>query len=160
MRHWGKSKDGGVGLARKIAMEVKTVNAAKKYFTSQEIKDLESEITNARDDLNSYVKTKRDNITSNTMLFDKGISEATARRDASLEQAETFFTEEILRIDKAINLVNQNKNEEVNDFLNAYADRQKVFNSILLNKLEGFFNDLQWSLDLNPYNTAFETIEI
>ena len=46
------------------------------------------------------------------------------------------------------------------DFLEMFADKKNVFESILLNKLEGFFNDLQWSLDLNPYNTAFETIEI
>ena len=44
------------------------------------------------------------------------------------------------------------------DFLEMFADRKNVFESILLNKLEGFFNDLQWSLDLNPYNTAFETM--
>mgnify|MGYP003634698106 FL=1 len=50
--------------------------------------------------------------------------------------------------------------EKVNDFLNAYADRQKVFNSILLNKLEGFFSDLQWSLDLNPYTNALASFEI
>ena len=50
--------------------------------------------------------------------------------------------------------------EKVNDFLNAYADRQKVFNSILLNKLEGFFIDLQWSLDLNPYTNALASFEI
>jgi DNA polymerase elongation subunit (family B) len=40
--------------------------------------------------------------------------------------------------------------EKVQEFLDRYADRQKVFDSILLNKLEGFFSDLQWSLDLNP----------
>ena len=50
--------------------------------------------------------------------------------------------------------------EKVNDFLHAYADTQKVFNSILLNKLEGFFSDLQWSLDLNPYTNALASFEI
>jgi len=50
--------------------------------------------------------------------------------------------------------------EKINDFLNAYADRQKVFDSILLNKLEGFFSDLQWSLDLNPYTNALASFEI
>ena len=49
--------------------------------------------------------------------------------------------------------------EKVNDFL-GYADRQKVFDSILLNKLEGFFSDLQWSLDLNPYTNALASFEI
>jgi len=50
--------------------------------------------------------------------------------------------------------------EKIQDFLNAYADRQKVFDSILLNKLEGFFSDLQWSLDLNPYTNALSSFEI
>ena len=50
--------------------------------------------------------------------------------------------------------------EKVNDFLERYADRQKVFDSILLNKLEGFFSDLQWSLDLNPYTNALTSFEI
>jgi len=30
----------------------------------------------------------------------------------------------------------------------------------LLNKLEGFFSDLQWSLDLNPYKNQFNFFEI
>jgi len=50
--------------------------------------------------------------------------------------------------------------DKVQSFLDAYADRQKVFDSILLNKLEGFFSDLQWSLDLNPYTNALASFEI
>jgi DNA polymerase elongation subunit (family B) len=50
--------------------------------------------------------------------------------------------------------------EKVVDFLERYADRQKVFDSILLNKLEGFFSDLQWSLELNPYTNALASFEI
>ena len=50
--------------------------------------------------------------------------------------------------------------EKVNDFLERYADRQKVFDSILLNKLSGFFSDLSWSLDLNPYTNALASFEI
>ena len=50
--------------------------------------------------------------------------------------------------------------EKVQEFLDRYADRQKVFDSILLNKLEGFFSDLQWSLDLNPYTNALSSFEI
>lgn len=50
--------------------------------------------------------------------------------------------------------------EKINTFLEAYADRQKIFDSILLNKLEGFISDVGWSLDLNPYVNAFETFEI
>ena len=50
--------------------------------------------------------------------------------------------------------------DKIVDFLDAYADRQKVFDSILLNKLEGFFSDLGWSLDLNPYVNALKSFEI
>jgi DNA polymerase elongation subunit (family B) len=50
--------------------------------------------------------------------------------------------------------------EKINDFLETYADRQKVFDSILLNKLEGFFSDLSWELNLNPYLNIFESFEI
>ena len=50
--------------------------------------------------------------------------------------------------------------EKIQNFLDVYADRQKVFESILLNKLEGFHNDLGWSLDLNPYVNALKSFEI
>ena len=50
--------------------------------------------------------------------------------------------------------------DKIQDFLNMYADRKKVFESILLNKLEGFFNDLEWSLDLNPHLNALSNFEI
>jgi len=50
--------------------------------------------------------------------------------------------------------------DKIVDFLDTYADRQKVFNSILLNKLEGFFSDLGWSLNLNPYVNALKSFEI
>jgi len=46
------------------------------------------------------------------------------------------------------------------EFLDMFADRKNVFESILLNKLEGFFTDLEWKLDLNPFNSAFETIKV
>lgn len=50
--------------------------------------------------------------------------------------------------------------DKIVEFLNQYADRQKVFDSILLNKLEGFFSDLGWSLDLNPHLNALSSFEI
>ena len=50
--------------------------------------------------------------------------------------------------------------EKISDFLERYADRQKVFDSILLNKLSGFFSDLSWELDLNPYVNALASFEI
>jgi DNA polymerase elongation subunit (family B) len=50
--------------------------------------------------------------------------------------------------------------DKIQDFLNKYANRRMVFESILLNKLEGFFSDLSWSLDLNPYKNQFNFFEI
>ena len=50
--------------------------------------------------------------------------------------------------------------DKIIDFLDTYADRQKVFDSILLNKLEGFFSDLGWSLNFNPYVNALKSFEI
>jgi hypothetical protein len=44
---------------------------------------------------------------------------------------------------------------KIRDFIEMYADRKKVFESILLNKLEGFYNDLEWRLSLNPYINQF-----
>ena len=49
---------------------------------------------------------------------------------------------------------------KIKEFLEKFADRQKVFESILLNKLEGFFSDLGWSLNLNPYVNALKSFEI
>tara|TARA_Y100000296_G_C5134002_1_gene237161 strand:+ start:140 stop:1129 length:990 start_codon:yes stop_codon:yes gene_type:complete len=45
--------------------------------------------------------------------------------------------------------------EKIRIFLEEYADREKVFESILLNKLENFYNDLGWVLNLNPYINKF-----
>jgi hypothetical protein len=40
-----------------------------------------------------------------------------------------------------------------------YADRNKIFESILLNKLENFYDDLGWRLNLNPYMDHFFNFE-
>ena len=45
--------------------------------------------------------------------------------------------------------------KKLKDFLEEYADRKKIFESILLNKLEGFYSDLGWNLNLNPYINKF-----
>ena len=45
--------------------------------------------------------------------------------------------------------------EKINTFIEQYADRKKVFESILLNKIEGFYSDMQWNLRLNPYINQF-----
>jgi hypothetical protein len=48
--------------------------------------------------------------------------------------------------------------EKIRIFMEQYADRKKIFESILLNKLEGFYNDLGWTLNLNPYQQIFFNI--
>jgi hypothetical protein len=48
--------------------------------------------------------------------------------------------------------------EKIRTFMEQYADRKKIFESILLNKLEGFYNDLGWELNLNPYQQIFFNI--
>jgi hypothetical protein len=50
--------------------------------------------------------------------------------------------------------------DKIKEFLNTYAHKQQVFDSILLNKLEGFFSDLGWSLDLNPHISLLSSYEI
>jgi len=45
--------------------------------------------------------------------------------------------------------------EKIRTFIEENADRKKIFDSILLNKLEGFYNDLDWNLNLNPYKDMF-----
>jgi|TARA_R110000822_G_scaffold4388_3_gene18843 DNA polymerase elongation subunit (family B) len=45
--------------------------------------------------------------------------------------------------------------EKIHTFIEKYADREKIFESILLNKLEGFYSDLGWNLNLNPYKDIF-----
>ena len=45
--------------------------------------------------------------------------------------------------------------DKIRDFLNRFADKEKVFETILLNKLEGFYSDLGWKLSTNPYVNQF-----
>jgi DNA polymerase elongation subunit (family B) len=45
--------------------------------------------------------------------------------------------------------------DKIRDFLNRFADKEKVFDTILLNKLEGFYSDLGWRLTTNPYVNQF-----
>jgi hypothetical protein len=56
---------------------------------------------------------------------------------------------------EALSFLDYNIPDKINDFLEKYADRQKIFDSILLNKLEGFYDDLGWRLNLNPYTDMF-----
>lgn len=45
--------------------------------------------------------------------------------------------------------------EKIRTLLDDYADKHKSFESILESKLEGFYHDLGWSLNLNPYRNMF-----
>jgi len=45
--------------------------------------------------------------------------------------------------------------DKIRTLLNDYADKHKSFESILESKLEGFYHDLGWSLNLNPYRNMF-----
>ena len=44
---------------------------------------------------------------------------------------------------------------KIEEFIEKYADRKKIFESILLNKLEGLYSDISWTLNLNPYRAKF-----
>ena len=45
--------------------------------------------------------------------------------------------------------------DKIKDLLERFADKEKVFDTILLNKLEGFYSDLEWELNTNPYINQF-----
>ena len=61
---------------------------------------------------------------------------------------------------EALGFIEGGMPSKIKEFLDQYADRKKVFETILLNKLEGFFNDLDWSLNLNPHLSKFASFEI
>tara|TARA_R110000803_G_scaffold38501_4_gene83312 strand:- start:43 stop:975 length:933 start_codon:yes stop_codon:yes gene_type:complete len=48
--------------------------------------------------------------------------------------------------------------DKIRIFIEEYADRNKIFESILLNKVEGFYSDMDWNLSLNPYRDMFFNI--
>ncbi|WP_286983993.1 DNA polymerase domain-containing protein [Haliea sp.] len=45
--------------------------------------------------------------------------------------------------------------DKIRTFMEEYVDRKKSFDTILLNKLEGFYSDLEWQLNVNPYIKQF-----
>ena len=45
--------------------------------------------------------------------------------------------------------------DKIREFLDKFADKEKVFDTILLNKLEGFYDDMGWKLVTNPYINQF-----
>ena len=44
---------------------------------------------------------------------------------------------------------------EVTELINKYIDRDGLFDSVIRNKLEGVYNDIGWSLNLNPFKAKF-----
>jgi len=58
---------------------------------------------------------------------------------------------------EAIGFLGYEMPPKIEDFIERYADRKKIFDSILLNKLEGLYSDMGWDLTLNPYINEFFT---
>ena len=56
---------------------------------------------------------------------------------------------------EALAYLDYNMPPKIKEFLDKFADKEKVFETILLNKLEGFYNDLGWKLVTNPYINQF-----
>ena len=56
---------------------------------------------------------------------------------------------------EALAYLDYNIPPKIGEFLDKFADKEKVFDTILLNKLEGFYDDLGWSLNTNPYVNQF-----
>jgi len=48
--------------------------------------------------------------------------------------------------------------EKIYKFIEENIDRNKIFEAILLNKLENFYDDLGWRLNLNPFKDMFFNI--
>jgi DNA polymerase elongation subunit (family B) len=46
---------------------------------------------------------------------------------------------------------------EITELINKYIDRDGLFDSVIRNKLEGVYNDIGWSLNLNPFKAKFFT---
>ena len=56
---------------------------------------------------------------------------------------------------EALAYLDYNIPPKIKEFLDKFADKEKVFDTILLNKLEGFYSDLGWKLTTNPYVNQF-----
>ena len=55
----------------------------------------------------------------------------------------------------ALAYLDYNIPQKIKEFLDKFADKEKVFDTILLKKLEGFYDDLEWRLVTNPYVNQF-----
>ena len=66
----------------------------------------------------------------------------------------TSFNDEM----EAIAFMEFDMPDKIRDFINEYIDRDKSFQTILQNKLQGFYDDLEWSLPpTNPLIHKFFT---
>jgi hypothetical protein len=45
--------------------------------------------------------------------------------------------------------------EKISIFIEEFIDREQIFDNILLNKLQGLYDDLSWNLNLNPHSAKF-----
>ena len=59
---------------------------------------------------------------------------------------------------EAIAFLEFDLSDKIKDFINEYIDRGKSFETILQNKLQGFYDDLEWQLPpANPLIHKFFT---
>ena len=65
-----------------------------------------------------------------------------------------YLKENPYKID-ALGFLDFDMPEKMRKLLYQYADKNKSFETILESKLQGFYNDLGWDLNLNPYRNLF-----
>jgi len=65
-----------------------------------------------------------------------------------------YFKDNPYRIE-ALAFLDFDMPEKIRILLGQYADKNKSFETILESKLQGFYNDLGWDLNLNPYRNLF-----
>ena len=60
-------------------------------------------------------------------------------------------------LDQAITSPNEKVDSQTVISMLGLADREKIFESVLLKKLQGFYGDIGWVLNLNPHSSKFFT---
>ena len=50
-----------------------------------------------------------------------------------------------------------NDPSEITELINKYIDRDGLFDSVIRNKLEALYSDINWQLNLNPFRSKFFT---
>ena len=54
-----------------------------------------------------------------------------------------------------VGLNGYNDSPEIIELVNKYIDRDGLFDGVIRNKLEGVYDDIGWSLNLNPFKAKF-----